>query len=70
MTGFAVDFLIVLYQNAVVEEGDPGRREQLVTIKFSGLKDDIKLLPFTGRTRDVYQGRRLTVDGSALAIGV
>lgn len=65
-----MNFFVVLNEDTIVKDRHPGRRDQLVSIKLWRLQDDLQGLPLTWRTRDVYQGRCLTVDGSALAIRI
>src|SRR5678816_1310441 len=70
VAGFAMNFFIVLHENAIMKDSNSGRLQQLVSVEFRRLQNDIESLPFPGRTRDIHQGRRLAVNGSALAIGI
>ena len=63
--------LVVLHEDAVVEQGDPRRLEELARgVEPGAAEGDVVGLPLAGRPRGVEQGRVLAVDRPRLAVGV
>ena len=67
----AVEFLAVVDDHSVVNDGDVGFLGELTAfIPEWGLPDDVVGLPFAGRAGGVHERGLLTVDGGGLAVGV
>ena len=67
----ALDFDIVLNDNAVVQHGNPGRPHTLAAlVKYRTQETDIVGLPFAGLTAGVDYRRLLTINRRGLAVGV
>jgi len=70
MAGRAVDFLVVMDENAVVQDGNISRLFELAVLEDRGKEDNIIRLPLAGLAAGVYHRRGLAVYGGCLAIRV
>jgi len=70
MTGRAVDFLVVMDEDAVVQDGDISGLLQLARFEDGGEEDNIIRLPLAGPAAGVYHRRGLSLNGGGLAVGV
>jgi len=71
IAGTSFQFKVILYQYAVVEDGDAGRRgKTAVGVEYGGRPDDIVALPFAWFAASIGQWDRLFVDTADLAIDV
>ncbi len=68
VAGFAIDLLIGMNEDAVVEHRDARWGEQFFAVIFGSDKDDVVGLPFARFAAGVHERRCLGVDGCALAI--
>ena len=65
----SLNFGIVLYEHAIVEHRDPPVGfQRSIGIVSRGREYNVVDLPFTRTSGGIYQGRRLLVDRSCLAI--
>jgi len=70
MAGRAVDFLVVMNEYAVVQDGDISRLFELAGFEDGGEEDNIKRLPLAGPSAGVYHRRCLAVNGGGLSVGI
>ncbi len=66
----ANQFLVVLDQNVVVENGHPRGMDDFAVFEHRRAVNDIEALPFARRAGGVCQGRVLALDGAQLAVEV
>jgi len=71
VAGAAFEFEVILYQHAVVQDGDAGRRgKTAVGVEDGGRPNDVVALPFAWFAAGVGQGNRLFVDAASLSIDI
>ena len=70
MAGRAVDFLFVMGEEAVVQDGDISGLFELAVLEDGGEEDYIERLPLAGPVAGVYHRRGLAVNGACLAVRV
>ena len=70
MAGLAVDFLAVMDEDAVVQDGDISQLFELAAFEDGGEEDNIERLPLAGLAAGVYHRGGLAVNGGCLAVGV
>src|SRR5690242_10687677 len=71
VAGAAFELEIVLYQHAIVEDGDAGRgSEAAVSMEYGSRPDDVVALPFAWFTAGIGQRDRLFVDAAGLSIDI
>jgi len=70
VAGGAVDFLVVVDENAVVQDGDIGRLFEFAGFEYGGEENNIVCLPLAGPAAGVYHRRTLGVNGGRLAVGI
>ena len=70
MAGPAVDFLVVVDEDAVVQDGDISGLFELSGFENGGEEDNVVCLPLAGLTAGVYHRRGLGVNGGRLAVGI
>ena len=66
----AVDFLIVMDEDAVVQDGDVSGFFEFVGFEHRGVEDNIERLPLAGFAAGVYHRRSLAVNGGGLAVWI
>jgi len=70
VAGRAVDFLVMMNKDAVVQDGDISRFFEPAGFEDGGEEDNIVRLPLAGPAAGVYHRRGLAVNGGGLAIGI
>ncbi len=70
MAGWTVDFLVVMDEDAVVQDGDISGLFELAVLEDGGKEDNIEGLPLAGLAAGIYHRRGLAVNGGCLAVGV
>ena len=70
MAGWAVDFLVVMDEDAVVQDSDISGLFELAFFENGGEEDNIERLPLAGPAAGVYHRRGLAVNGGGLAVRV
>lgn len=69
--GAALDFHVVLHEDAILEDGDARRLKQFARcVEVRSVEDDVVSLPLARRARCVHERRILAIDGGGLAISV
>ncbi len=70
MAGPAVDFLVVVDKDAIMQYGDISGLFEPSGFEDGGEKDNIERLPLAGLTAGVYNRRGLSINRGRLAIGI
>ncbi len=70
MAGPAVDFLVVMDENAVVKDGDISGLFEFSGFEDGCEEDNIERLPLAGIAAGIYHWRTLGVNGGRLAVGI
>ena len=70
MTGRAVDFLVVMDEDAVMQYGDISGLFEFSGFEDGGEKDNIERLPLAGLAAGVYYRRGLAVNRGRLAVRI
>ena len=70
VSGGAVDFLVMMDEDAVVQDGDISGFFEAAGFEDGGEEDNIIRLPLAGPAAGVYHRRGLAVNGGGLAVGV
>ena len=70
MAGRAEDFLVVMDEDAVVQDGDISGLFELAGFEDGGKEDNIIRLPLAGPAAGVYPRGGLAINGGGLAVGV
>ena len=70
MAGRAVDFLVVVDKDAVVQDGDICGLFEFSGFEERGVEDNIEGLPLAGLAAGIYHWRTLGVNGGRLAIRI
>ena len=70
MAGPAVDFLVVVDEDAVVQNGNISGLFEFSGFEGRSVEDNIEGLPLAGLTAGVYHWRGLAVNGGRLAIRI
>jgi len=65
-----IDSLVVVDQDAVMEDGDISRFFELAVLENGGEENDVESLPLAGFPAGVDLRRHLPVDGGSLAIRI
>ena len=70
VAGRAIDFLVMMDENTVVQDGDISRLFEPAGFEDGGEEDNIKRLPLAGPSAGIYHRRGLAVNGGGLAVGI
>ena len=70
MAGWAVDFLVVVNEHSIVQDGDISWLFEFSVFEDGGVEDNIERLPLAGLAAGVYHWRGLAVNRGRLAIGI
>ena len=68
--GWAVEFLVVVDDHAIVDDSDKCRALQFAISIFGSGEEDIVALPFSLRSGGIDHGWSLAVEGAGLTVGV
>jgi len=70
VAGRAVDFLVVMDEQAIMQDGDISRLFELAVLEDGGEEDNIERLPLAWPAAGVYHRGGLAVNGGGLAVGI